>query len=210
MSPVVIAYHLIWTVYGYWLPNDPRGASSHVIRRDIFNDLGVLHHGRKRVQPASRDIRAFYARAERKLRFHILELSPRDVECVADAFAQVISTMRYTCYGCAIMPDHVHLVIRKHKHLAEEMIQNLQRESHLLLRDRGLRDLDHPTWGGPGWKVFLDGPDAVRRTIGYVERNPFEIVLPAQTYPFVTSYDGWPLHAGHNPRSPYAQQMRSR
>ena len=50
-----------------------------------------------------------------------------------------------------------------------------------LLRDRGLRDLDHPTWGGPGWKVFLDAPDAVRRTIGYVERNPFEIGLPAQT-----------------------------
>jgi hypothetical protein len=134
--PIVIAYHLIWTIYGYWLPNDPRGASSHVIRRDIFKDLGVLHHGRKRVQPASRDIRAFYARAEPKLRFPILDFSPRDVACVAEAFAQVISTMRYTCYGCAIMPDHVHLIIRKHKHLAESMIANFQRASHLLLRER--------------------------------------------------------------------------
>ena len=207
MSPIVIAYHLIWTIYGYWLPNDPRGTSSHVIRRDIFKDLGVLHHGRKRVQPASRDIRAFYARAEQKLRFLILDLSPRDVACVAEAFAQVIATFRYTCYACAIMPDHVHLVIRKHKHLAEEMIANFQRASHLLLRERKLRDLEHPIWGGPGWKVFLDHPDEIHRTIGYVERNPLEIGLPAQAFPFVTPYDGWPLHPGHNPNSPYARRM---
>ena len=25
----------------------------------------------------------------------------------------------YTCYGCAIMPDHVHLLIRKHRDQAE-------------------------------------------------------------------------------------------
>ena len=87
------------------------------------------------------------------------------------------------------------------------MIQNLQRESHLLLRDRGLRDLAHPIWGGPGWKVFLDHPDEVRRTIGYVKRNPSEVGLLAQTFPFVTEYDGWPLHPGHNPNSPYARRL---
>jgi hypothetical protein len=54
------------------------------------------------------------------------------------------------------MPDHVHILIRKHKHLAEEMIANLQRESHLRLRKFGLVDMAHPIWGGPGWKVFLD------------------------------------------------------
>ena len=51
-------------------------------------------------------------------------------------------------------------------------------------------------------------PDEIRRTVGYVERNPLEIGLPAQAYPFVTPYDGWPLHPGHNPNSPYARRMR--
>ena len=23
-NPIVIAYHLVWTAYGTWLPNDPR------------------------------------------------------------------------------------------------------------------------------------------------------------------------------------------
>ena len=27
-NPVVIAYHLIWTAYGTWLPNDLRGSGS--------------------------------------------------------------------------------------------------------------------------------------------------------------------------------------
>jgi REP element-mobilizing transposase RayT len=208
MSPIVIGYHLIWTIYGYWLPNDPRGSTSKVIRRDILKDLGALHHGRKRVQPASRDIRAFYHRAKRKLVFPIIDITPDDVACVAEAFARVVSTFRYTCYACAIMPDHVHLVIRKHKHLAEEMIWNCQRESHVLLRERGLRELDHPVWGGPGWKVFLDHPDDVRRTIGYVQKNPLEIGRSAQHYGFVKDYDGWPLHPGHDPKSPYAKRLR--
>jgi hypothetical protein len=46
MQPLVIAYHLIWTVYGYWLPNDLRGSMSKTIRDDLIGDLGELHFGR--------------------------------------------------------------------------------------------------------------------------------------------------------------------
>lgn len=50
--PVVIAYHLIWTAYGWWLPNDPRGSTSRRIAADPIAQLGQLHFGRKKVQPA--------------------------------------------------------------------------------------------------------------------------------------------------------------
>jgi len=106
------------------------------------------------------------------------------------------------------MSDHVHVVIRKHKHLAEEMIGNFQRESHVLLRERDLRDLNHPVWGGPGWKVFLDHPDEIRCTIDYVEENPLVIRQSALHHEFVKDYDGWPLHPGHDPESPYAKRLR--
>ena len=33
---MVIAYHLLWTVYGFWLPNDPRGSTSHAIASDVI------------------------------------------------------------------------------------------------------------------------------------------------------------------------------
>src|SRR5207247_3596694 len=32
MPPTVIAYHLIITAYGFWLPNDPRGSWSDFVR----------------------------------------------------------------------------------------------------------------------------------------------------------------------------------
>src|ERR1700676_1719775 len=151
---MVIAYHLIWTGYGWWLPNDPRGSTSHCIRCDVIADLGQLHQGRKRIQPSSREIRAFVEEADARLRFPMLTFDAPDVEQIAAAFSQTIGQEGYTCYACAIMPDHVHILIRKHKDRAEEMIRNLHRDSHLNLRESGRVDWQHPIWGGPGWKVF--------------------------------------------------------
>jgi hypothetical protein len=54
---MVAGFHFIWTAYGWWLPNDPRGSSSHEIRVERIAELGDLHHGRKAVQPAGREIR---------------------------------------------------------------------------------------------------------------------------------------------------------
>lgn len=71
-NPMVIAYHLIWMGYGWWLPNDPRGSSSHCIRNDLFKDLGDLHLGRKRIQPASHSIRSFYETAAQRLQYPLI------------------------------------------------------------------------------------------------------------------------------------------
>jgi hypothetical protein len=199
---------LIWTAYGWWLPNDPRGSGSRTVRRDIIAEFGELHFGRKRVQPAGRVVRQFYERAAERLQHPLLTLEePERIE-VARAFEEVIDAERYTCYACAIMPDHVHILIWKHKHLAEEMGERLREAARDRLWRAELRTVDHPTWsGGDGWKVFLDHPEEVRRTIGYVERNPLPLGLPQQTWPFVEAYNGWPL--GHSPNSPYARRLRA-
>ena len=207
-KPIVIAHHLIWTAYGWWLPNDPRGSMSHTIASDVIAELGELHYGRGKVQPAASVLREFQQRAEEVLKFPLLKFGPEEVQAIGAAFAETISTCRYTCYACAIMPDHVHMLIRKHKHQAEEMVENLQELSRLRLRTSGLRTLDHPVWGGPGWKVFLASPAAVRRTIHYIEENPLKWKSPRQRFSFVREYDGWPLHPGHSPNSPYTKRLR--
>ena len=206
--PIVIAHHLIWTAYGWWLPNDPRGSTSRAIRSELIAGLGRLHQGRKRVQPASSEIRGFYNEAAGTLTHPLLRLDAEDTTAAAEAFAQTIAQERYTCYACAIMPDHVHLLIRKHKHQAEQMIENLQTVSRLRLSASGRRVDDHPVWARGGWKVFLDHPDDVRRTMRYVGENPCHISIPEQEWPFVTECDDWPLHQGHNPNSPYAKALR--
>jgi REP element-mobilizing transposase RayT len=207
--PLVIAHHLVWTAYGWWLPNDPRGSGSREVCTDIIADLGELHYGRKRVQPAGDEVRRFYEETARVLQHPLLTFDEAERNEIAAAFRLAIEEQHYTCYACAIMPDHVHLLIRKHRHQAEEMIEALKEASRARLREVGHRPADHPTWTTRGgWKVFLGHPDEVRRTIGYIERNPLPLGLPRQQWPFVKTYDGWPLHPGHSPHSPYAKRLR--
>jgi REP element-mobilizing transposase RayT len=177
VNPIVIAYHLIWTAYGFWLPTDPRGSMSKWV-------VGRLHYGRKKIQPKSWEIREYLRATEDVLKFPRLTLNSEAILCIGRAFETVIEQCKYTCYACAIMPDHVHILIRKHKHPYEEMVRNLQRESHLLLRAEGFRDFEHPTWGGHGWSVFLDHPTDIWRTIPYIEQNPTKIGLAAQKWGF--------------------------
>jgi hypothetical protein len=90
------------------------------------------------------------------------------------------------------------------------MIDALKTESRLRLSESNHRPPDHPIWtAGTGWKVFLDHPDEVRRTIRYIEQNPSPLDLPVKRWPFVTAYNGWPLHPGHSPNSPYARRLRA-
>ncbi len=177
--PLVIAHHLVWTAYGWWLPNDPRGSGSHTVASDCLHELGEVHQGRKRVQPPGREVRAFYERAAELLQHPLLTFDETERAIIAEAFGEVVERERYTCYACAAMPDHVHLLIRKHKHLGEEMADNLMEASRAALVEAGRRTASHPTWvGGLPWNDFLDHPDDVRRTIVYIERNPLKIGLP--------------------------------
>lgn len=188
---MVIGHHLIWTAYGWWLPNDPRGSSSHEIRVEPIAKLGELHHGRKRVQPASAVIREFYAEARDVLRHPLLTFTDNDIELISQAFGKVVTEHGYTCYECAIMPDHVHLLIRRHRDYAETMIEAFQQASRQGLIDAGRRSPTHPVWGGPGWKVFQYTAEDMRRTARYIRDNPMKIGRPVQVWPFVKEYDGW-------------------
>jgi REP element-mobilizing transposase RayT len=188
---MIAGYHLIWTAYGWWLPNDPRGSTSRDIRCAAIAGLGDLHYGRKKLQPAGRVLREFYEAARSVLQHALLVLSEEEIVAVGKAFAEVIRRRNYTCYGCAVMPDHVHALIRKHRDRAETMIAHLQEASRDTVLGLGRRAPNHPVWGGPGWKVYLDSRDAMARTVDYIRNNPPKARRPAQHWPFVTQYDGW-------------------
>ncbi|HEX3147647.1 MAG TPA: transposase [Gemmataceae bacterium] len=208
--PIVIGHHIIWTCYGTWLPNDPRGSTSKTIRNDAIAELGELHFGRKKVQPLGRDIRAFYDSARQVLKHPLLTLDEASRSVVGRSIEAIIQCSRLTCWACAIMPDHVHILIRKHRLTFEEMMEQMKDASATVLRAAGHFPMDHPVWTAHGgWSVFLDHPTELRRTIPYIERNPDSYGLPRQTYTFVQPYDGWPLHPGHSPHSPYVKALKA-
>jgi REP element-mobilizing transposase RayT len=205
---MVFGYHLVWTAYGTWLPNDPRGSMSRTVCSDVIAELGALHYGRKKAQSAGWVIREFYSRAAPVLRYDLLEFGPEEIQTIGASLGRTVQRKGYTCYACAVLPDHVHLLIRKHRDQAPAMIAGMQADSRTSILEMGRRDPDHPVWGGPGWVVFLDHPDDFHRTIGYIEGNPVKMRMRPQRWGFVTPYDGWPLHPGHSPDSPHARSIR--
>jgi REP element-mobilizing transposase RayT len=154
--------------------------------------LGELHYGRRKSQPAATVVREFYRTAEPKLKFAVLRFSAEQFATIGAGLSDAIADRAYTCYACAILPDHAHLVIRKHRDRAEMMIETLQRATRLRLSSDQLIPRDHPCWTEGGWRGFLDTPTAVRSAIRYVEENPVKDGLSPQSWPFVVPYDNWP------------------
>lgn len=195
---MVAAHHLIWTVYGWWLANDPRGSSSQEIRVAKLEQLGPLHHGRKSVQPSKQELQAFYDKAEPLLQHAIILFSDEEIALVGRALGEAMHANKYTRYACAVMPEHVHLVVRRHVDNGKEIIAKLQEATRVALIESEKRHAMHPVWGGPGWDVFLNTREDIRGRVRYVEQNPEKAGRRAQTWDFVTKYDGWmPWHPLH-------------
>jgi REP element-mobilizing transposase RayT len=190
----VIAYHLIWTNYGTWLANDPRGSGSHGVYTPELAGLGAVHHGRKKVQPGRGEVREFYSQAKELLQFPIMRFDERQRDVVGESFEEIVRKFNYTCYASAIMPDHVHLVVRKHRDSAEQMIGNFQGMSRASLLRHALVPEEHPVWTKCGWKVYLNTPEEVWARVRYIEKNPIKENLSKQAWPFVVQYDNWPFH----------------
>jgi REP element-mobilizing transposase RayT len=189
----VIGHHLILTGYGHWLPNDIRGSGSTEIRSEELRDLGDIHSGRKAVQPSRRELRMFHAEAEKKLYHAVVWFDEAKRQALAEAFAQVIAKRHYTVWACAILSNHAHLCIRRHREDALTMWNALADGSRSSLRQLKGFPQNHPVWSTRPYKVFLYSPQDVRSRVHYIENNPLKERLEAQHYPFVLPYTGWPF-----------------
>jgi REP element-mobilizing transposase RayT len=179
------------------LPNDPRGSWSDEIRVEPLRELGEIHYGRKVVQPSSAQVREFYEAAGDRLKHEPKTFTDEETLIVADGLSKVIEDEGYTCYGCAIMPDHVHMLIRRHRDKSEVMIDKLQARSRSAIIEAKCRGVLHPVWGGPGWKGFLNSRRDMERTVKYIRNNPVKIGKPVQEWAFAKRYDGWvPAYRG--------------
>jgi REP-associated tyrosine transposase len=191
-SRVVIAHHVILHGYGHWLPNDPRGSGSDEVRKESLVDLGSIHHGRKRVQPSRDELRRFYREAEPRLEHELLWFDAAKRQALADACEKLARMRPYTVWACAIMTNHVHLCVRRHRNSGEEIWDDFARITREALFAFNDVPRAHRVWSNRPYAVFLYTPEEVRRCVQYIEDNPAKSNLPAQCWPFVALYDGWP------------------
>ena len=111
---IIIAHHLVLTLYGHWLSNDLRGSGSTETRKPKLGELGPVHHGRKPIQPPRSEIKQFYEKAEPLLDFPVFWIDTAKRQAIADAFGRAVKEFGYTVWACAILWNHAHLLVRRH------------------------------------------------------------------------------------------------
>jgi REP element-mobilizing transposase RayT len=197
--PMIIGHHLIWTLYGHWLPNDLRGSGSVALFDEKFSALGPIYHGRRpeHQQPSREELRDFHQQAERLLNFPRFWIDDAKRQALSDVFGRVVANRNYTVWACAILKNHAHVVIRRHRDDALMIWNAFADASRPRLREFPDVRHDHPIWSTRPYKVFLRTPDEVRSRIVYVNRNPRKEGLLEQPQDFVQSYDNWPYHKLH-------------
>ncbi|MCE5279808.1 MAG: transposase [Planctomycetaceae bacterium] len=149
---------------------------------------------RKSPQPTTQQLRDFYRIAAPQLRYPILWFDPPDLHAIAEAFSTVIQGEKLTCYACAALRNHAHLLVRKHRLKYEEIAHRLKTASADVLRRRKDAALTHPIWSAESCSVYKDSVESMRTCIRYIDSNPPKHHLPAQQWEFVTPYDDWPFH----------------
>jgi REP element-mobilizing transposase RayT len=186
---MIIAYHAIWTTYGTWLPNDPRGSYSKAVYNAELAALGEVRYGRQAPQPDRRTLRRFHVAARTALARPAFRLDDAVRPAVAATFGQTIRRLRLVARACAIMNDHVHLVLLRSDYRIEYVVNQLKGAA---TRALGLK---RTPWTRGGWKVFLNDEAALGAAIQYVEANPPAAGLPPQRWDFVeplsSAAGGW-------------------
>ena len=197
---MVLAYHGIFTAYGFWLPNDPRGSWS-----DFVGAWELVRFGRATKVDTHRSLackphdRALRLAAKEALKYPPVLFNGRQALSVANGIAAACAEAGYVLYACSLLPDHAHIVLERHDRTAEQVMGHLKAKATMRLREDGLHPLAAyadangtiPTpWAKRSWKVFLDRPEAVRRAIRYVAENPLKEGKPVQAWSFVTPYAG--------------------
>ncbi len=191
----IIAWHLVLCMYGFWLPNDPRGSWSKYVAADaIYAAAGPATFARHRRSVAAYPHdHALRVAAKAALKFPPVVLAGIQARAVSRGFAQARREAGYDIYACAIMPDHVHLVLGVPPRGVGVVLAHFKSQATRRLNDEGLlpqppttHSKDRPpVWAEGKWCGFLNRselPGAIR----YVENNPVQAGLPRQFWSFVT------------------------
>jgi len=196
----MIAFHGIFGAYGFWLPNDPRGSwSSWVGSWELYRygpatkttaTHSLAHYPHNRKQRLA---------AKQAMKYPPVSFTGEQARVVGDGFRNAIEDRGLHCYACAILPDHVHVVMAAHRLSPGQVIGDLKRLSGDALVRASCHPLQAFSAKGQrpplcfvrrGWKVYLDTVEDVARCIKYVENNPLKEGLPKQKWSFVEAFSG--------------------
>jgi hypothetical protein len=145
----MLAHHAIFGMYGFWLPNDPRGSGSDYVGSPELYRYGLATKvsTTRSVAGATHDRNARLA-AKKSLHQEPVEITGRQAVAIAEGFQLAVAESDYRILACAIMPNHVHLVIQSHERPIRTIVGHLKSRATRSIKVAGLwPDVDRPLWG---------------------------------------------------------------
>ncbi len=177
---MVIAYHAIFTTYGTWLPNDPRGSYSKEVYNRELHLLGEICPGRQYPQPPKGELRRFWTASRTRLKRPPFFIHNSIRSVVARGFGNVVRRLNLLVHACSIMNDHVHLLVKRSTYRIEYLVGQFKGAA------TGAMGLMETPWTKRCWKIFLDNEFAICAAAKYIEHNPVAAGIPQQHWSFVT------------------------
>jgi len=188
---MILASHGIFTAYGFWLPNDPRGSWSDFIRKWDLLRFGnaTKTDTRKSVAHTLHDRQTRLA-AKSALKFDPIHFSGVQARAISRGFATTVKESGYEILVCSIMPDHVHIVVRRHERAIEKIIAHLKARATQQLIAESLHPFVHlatadgrfpSVWADRAWKVFLDSNDDITGRLITCDQTPSKPVSNLKT-----------------------------
>lgn len=197
---MIHAHHVIFCAYGFWLPNDPRGSWS-----DFVGAWELVRFGRATRSISRKELNALEEQrrkaAKATLKYPAVQFTDEQIDAIAEGFAERIRKSNITVWACAILPEHVHMVVGRHRYWVEQVVNLLKGQATRQLGKRSLHPLAcyaepgqrvPKPWARGEWKVFLDSEQAVDQAIQYVQDNPIKEGRPRQKWAFVQRFPGLP------------------
>src|SRR5438552_17559474 len=109
---MVRGYHIIFSAYGFWLPNDPRGSWSDFVGAwELFLAAGKATKTDERRSIAHRaHDRERRLAAKEALSRPAVKFNGLQARAIGRGFADYVAKSGLPVWACSIMPEHVHLV----------------------------------------------------------------------------------------------------
>jgi REP element-mobilizing transposase RayT len=177
---MIIAYHAIFTTYGTWLPNDPRGSFSKDVYIEQIKSLGKVRYGRQNPQPQRKTLLKVWTQSKTNLSRSQFFINDSTRAVIAKAFAELVSRLNLSVSACAIMNDHVHILVLSSKYNIEYIVNQLKGSATKALK------LKNTPWTRGCWKIFINDTQALKSAVDYINANPETSGLSPQSWGFVT------------------------
>ena len=188
---MILAYHSIFSAYGFWLPNDPRGSWSDCVRSwELFRFGGPATKTEARHSLAAEPHdQARREQVKAALNFPPVRFTGPQAQSVGNGFARAVCEAHYRVLACCILPEHVHTVIARHERRIERIVGHLKARATQQLRSGGR----HPLAGHAT-------PDGLCLPPGHVGPGTFTL-MPPGTLPARSSTSRRIPRGRANPRS---------